>query len=514
MRAILKSNKPLSFVIASSKSSDHLHQQAFSHSFQASIIFNVADDNIISVNRSACKLFGYTKKDMLTKNIRDLFKTDDKRYQQLILQRRKHGSARADQAIIKKNGKSVLCAITSVEFKNDDHKLNSIMTIVDLSNRILQENMDVQNQKIAADTLAGVQHRSAMRQSESNDWIRSVNKTSYDLIWDWDIPSDLICFGKGYEQIFGYKLPSHKLLFTEWMTLFEPEQRAMIKREINTLFASAKKSWKAVYQFNIPDGTPTQIISRANILRNTDGQVVRVIGVIHDQSRLQNLTRAHEHDILLREKQLAEAIIEAKEMERSELGKELHDNVNQLLGASVLYLDMARSDPSRADIYLSHSEEYTKNAISEIRQLTKGLLCDLLQDFGLLAAITQLTNDIMETLPVKIHCLFDAALETDMSEAFKLNIFRIVQEQLNNILKHARANEVHLTLSSTERGLMMSIADDGKGFDTTQRSKGVGMSNITSRARLYKGEGHFLSEPGKGCILVVNFPPASWRAIT
>ena len=88
---------------------------------------------------------------------------------------------------------------------------------------------------------------------------------------------------------------------------------------------------------------------------------------------------------------------------------------------------------------------------------------------------------------------------------FELNIFRIVQEQINNILKHAQAKLITINFKQTNDKLFIAITDNGIGFDTTKRKKGVGISNIISRAELYKGEVSIKSAPGEGCVLAVTF---------
>jgi signal transduction histidine kinase len=196
------------------------------------------------------------------------------------------------------------------------------------------------------------------------------------------------------------------------------------------------------------------------------------------------------------------------ENERSDIGKELHDNVNQLLGASMLYLDMARKDIKNGEVYLIRSSEYTFTAIEEIRKLTKGLMADTIKDFGLCAAIEHIARDTMESCPVKIHCKLVPSLEKAMSDKFKMNAFRIVQEQLNNILKHANASDIHITTSEKDAVFVLSIADNGIGFDSRKKMNhtGIGVSNIISRAESYRGTARFTTEPGKGCKLVITFP--------
>jgi signal transduction histidine kinase len=195
-------------------------------------------------------------------------------------------------------------------------------------------------------------------------------------------------------------------------------------------------------------------------------------------------------------------------MERLDIGKELHDNVNQLLAASMLYIGMARKDKDNSEIYLIHSSEYTFSAIEEIRKLAKGLMSDMSKDFGLSTAIENIARDTMEAHPVKVRCQLATSLETAMTDKFKLNAFRIVQEQLNNILKHAAASDVQIILAGTNSEYLLSIEDNGVGFDNTKgvSHTGIGISNIISRAEAYNGTASFLTEPGKGCKLVIHFP--------
>jgi signal transduction histidine kinase len=95
----------------------------------------------------------------------------------------------------------------------------------------------------------------------------------------------------------------------------------------------------------------------------------------------------------------------------------------------------------------------------------------------------------------------DASVSSDL----KLTIYRIVQEQLNNIIKYAKAKTVYIKVLQGKATIYLSIKDDGVGFDSSQRSKGVGLMNIRTRAALYNGRVTIVSEPGKGCELNVIF---------
>ena len=188
------------------------------------------------------------------------------------------------------------------------------------------------------------------------------------------------------------------------MEFFQPEERDIMKKMIDKAFDSDKKSWEDSFQFACPDGTLAHVIIRSNILRDQTGKAIRMIGVIHDISKMQKLEATLDREIRINKSQVTEAVVDAIEMERSDIAKELHDNVNQLLGASILYLDMARKDIKNGEVYLIHSSEYTSTAIEEIRKLTKGLMTDTIKDFGLCGAIEDIARDTMEANPVKIHC--------------------------------------------------------------------------------------------------------------
>jgi PAS domain S-box-containing protein len=488
-------------------SPDPILQQAFENSLQANIISIAKDGRIIRANKAACKLLGYSKNELLARKRKDIFSISEEGYITMLKQRKKEGSAKADISIIRKNGKLWPCEVTSVIFKDANGVSNAITSMVDRRERLSnQKKIDVRNEKEVAGNIVIAQSKSDTSLAVSNDWIRSISDTAYDVTWDWDILANLVSFGKSYEKVFGYKLPKAKISFEEWIGFFLRDEGEAIKNKVSKVFGYEKKSWSDKYQFTRPDGSLCPVIIRANIVRDPEGKAIRMIGVIHDLSKLQRLEGVLEEEIRIKKNQITEAIVDARETERSDIGKELHDNVNQLLGASMLYIEMARKDINNGEIYLIHSHEYTQSAITEIRILTRGLTGDIVKDFRLCEAIENITRDTMEVYPVKIHCLLDPVIEETMSEKFKLNLFRILQEQLNNILKHASATVIRIALSDTQAGFVFSVADNGIGFDKNIKTDGIGISNIISRTELYKGKVNFITAPGKGCTMVVTFP--------
>ncbi len=207
-----------------------------------------------------------------------------------------------------------------------------------------------------------------------------------------------------------------------------------------------------------------------------------------------------------KQNEITEAIITAQEKARSLVGRELHDNVNQLLGAIRLYIDMARKDVSGADGYLKSASEFTLNAIDEIRKLSKTLVTPSLEGISLVDAVYDVINDITKVHPIRIKFSSNELDEEKLKDDFKLNLLRIAQEQVNNVLKHSKAKSASIVLKRQDKSLFFKIKDNGVGFNDIETKKGVGFTNILSRAELYKGEVKIEAIAGKGCALSILFP--------
>jgi two-component system, NarL family, sensor histidine kinase UhpB len=210
---------------------------------------------------------------------------------------------------------------------------------------------------------------------------------------------------------------------------------------------------------------------------------------------------------LSRQKQITEAVILAQEKERTEIGKELHDNVNQILGASNLYINTAMTDDEMRQELLERSTELVSNAINEIRKISKSLITPGLREIGLIESIEDIIDDMkMAKDDMLIELDLQNIAEDQIEDRRKLTLFRIVQEQLNNIVKHARATRVLIRLSGESAFIVLTIADNGVGFDVGRHRKGVGITNIISRTELFNGRVDIQSAPGEGCILSVSVP--------
>ena len=342
--------------------------------------------------------------------------------------------------------------------------------------------------------------------AENNENFGLIFNSSSDVLYDNDLVAGKVRISDAYEKEYGYKIKNNITPVKDWLSHIHPNDKEAVHLNLIKAQAGTEMEWKYRYRFLKADGSIARVESKAVILRHADGKAYRMIGSMRDMSKQIVLEEKLEQQIRLKEKQMAEVFAEAKDTERLEIGKELHDNVNQLLAASILYLEMAKRGGHKSEIYLNRSSEYTLTAIEEIRKLTKGLTSDTLKTIGLRSAIENIAVDTMGANPVKISLALESYVGPGLNNKFELNVFRIVQQHLNNILTHAKATEVNIILEQNEKAISLTISDNGIGFDMTKQRKGIGVNNIRSRVLEYNGAADFISQPGRGCKLKVTFP--------
>ena len=207
-----------------------------------------------------------------------------------------------------------------------------------------------------------------------------------------------------------------------------------------------------------------------------------------------------------RQRLVTEATIMAQEKERAEIGRELHDNINQILTTTKMYLDMALTEKDISEELTIKSHENISTAIEEIRILSKSLVPPSLGDIGLKEAVLEMIDNLKYSQKLDIKLKTTGLSKISIPDKIKLTVFRIIQEQMNNILKHAKATEAEIKLTGSKEELAVSVADNGIGFEPKKRMKGIGLMNITSRAEVHNGDVDIISSPGNGCTLKISIP--------
>lgn len=240
-------------------------------------------------------------------------------------------------------------------------------------------------------------------------------------------------------------------------------------------------------------------------ISNDKGEVLGLMLAISDITEKKRLEQLMLDQKVQEQKRITRAVLKAEERERNKIGQELHDNVNQILAGTKMYLKMA--DKKEGNVrtgIIQDSLQLVDKAIEEIRSLSKGQVTPL-KGVNLEELIYSLVDKLHGRSPVSFRVLYDVRSQV-IDDDIKLNVYRIVQEQINNILKHASAASAIIRIKDDFEFLYVTIEDNGKGFDPLQKRTGIGISNMINRVESFNGELDIETAPGKGCKLKIKIP--------
>lgn len=231
------------------------------------------------------------------------------------------------------------------------------------------------------------------------------------------------------------------------------------------------------------------------------------------RNRHRKLLREREQLRLSYERELLKSQLEIQEQTFRHISQEIHDNIGQTL--SLAKLNLSTMDPTQLNSLeqkITDSKKLVSQAIYDLRNLSHGLNTDYVADMGLARAIEHELEMIRKSADL------ETVFETDgnvhrIDKQREVIIYRIVQETLNNILKHAASRKIIIHLHYSLDAFTLSITDNGKGFDLTllnhSTSYGLGIKNMRNRARIIGARFQISSTPGEGTNVVVTVPLAN-----
>lgn len=204
------------------------------------------------------------------------------------------------------------------------------------------------------------------------------------------------------------------------------------------------------------------------------------------------------------------ALILGVENERKRIARELHDGACVNLAAINMKMDALRdeltSDPALAQKMADIADDL-ETTYREVRGISHDLMSKSLDTTGLRTALEDLAVRMQQAQPgLAVHFYTNFPLD-EVNNLVKIHLYRIAQEMLANVLKHAHAKTVNLQLLEDEGNLLLTVEDDGQGFDLSKTgTEGIGLSNIRTRVEVLHGKIHFDSSPGKGTYVSIEIP--------
>ncbi|MDO7876371.1 histidine kinase [Hymenobacter sp. ASUV-10] len=232
--------------------------------------------------------------------------------------------------------------------------------------------------------------------------------------------------------------------------------------------------------------------------------------------RQQQQLQAQKIQELEQERQLlaTEAMLRGQEEERSRLARDLHDGLGGMLSTVKLYLGSVRGNvvlPEASAQLFARSLEHLDGSISELRRVARDMMPEALLQFGLVPALRDICQALGHREQLRVQCQAYGLEEQRLPQRTEVVVYRLIQELLNNVLKHAQASEVLVQLMRDGNHIQLVVEDDGQGFDPATVRGGVGLRSIQARVDYLRGTLDLQTAPGQGTTTTIDFdvPPGS-----
>jgi len=301
--------------------------------------------------------------------------------------------------------------------------------------------------------------------------------------------------------------------FEDFAEVVHPDDREYVNARHAQLLAEGGPP-DIEYRVVWPDGTVHMLFGRATVVRDAAGRPLRVYGTnvdVTERKRAENALR----DSGVQLQALSRRLVELQESERKELARELHDRVGQSLTALKINIDLlqpalASQGNAEALARVADSAALLESTMDTIENVMSELRPPMLDDHGLAAALDWHARNFSKRTGIAVAV---RGIEPALRPALEVEIalFRIAQEALNNVAKHARAQHVEIALDHANGECVMSVEDDGIGFDGVEDASdkpkpGLGMVTMRERAQAVGGHFEVRALPGRGTQLTVRVP--------
>ncbi len=317
--------------------------------------------------------------------------------------------------------------------------------------------------------------------------------------WEWDPASGRVSWSDEMYAIYGVSAQAFRPSFESYLERIHPEDRARAASTV-ALALMDHRPFSMDERIVRPDGAVRQLRSHGEVVRDEAGRPLKVVGACMD------VTEQKMAEAALRA--LTRRLVQAEETERRRIARELHDRVGQNLSALNINLDILLGHLAEGELRrrLEDSLKLVDGTLQSIENVMADLRPALLDEYGLAAALEWYGKEYSQRTGIRVAIAArqgDNGLRPEASVA----LFRIAQEALNNAAKHSSAKRITVELEERDGELVLSVSDDGKGFDPLNAPRGRwGMTTMRERAEAAGGRLSVDSAPGSGTTVRATLP--------
>lgn len=360
-----------------------------------------------------------------------------------------------------------------------------------------------------------VKAETALRNSEER--FQLAVRGSNDGLWDWNVQTNEVYYSERFRELLGYVSPEEfPPTVGAFIDLVHPEDKERVWGAVQD-HLNHRTPYDVEYRVRTRAAEYRWFRARGQAVWDSTGRAVRMAGSItdiHDHRMAEEALREVQQQALSASKDFSHRLISAQEQERKRLANELHDSLGQNLSLIKNHADLALAQPglsAESGAHLQAITEVVMGAIEEVRNLARNLRPLHIDQFGLTDALEHLLDRLAQSSGLIIERRLENVDTFRGEEA--THLYRMVQEALNNVLKHAGATRSLVVVERDVRCARIRIEDNGKGFDPAAVQRrihrtGIGLSSIGERVQMLGGALYIQSAPGQGTRIRIELPLA------
>lgn len=352
--------------------------------------------------------------------------------------------------------------------------------------------------------------RTELALRESEERLALAFEGAQEGIWDWDLETNAVIYSSRWKEMLGYKDDEIEAHISAWERLVHPEDRAAADRAHESV-SRGQPTYEAEFRLRHKDGHYVHVLSRGfPVRRDSGGPVIRIVGTHFD------LTERKKREAERARNELLARLVFVQEDERRRIAREMHDQFGEQLTALSLRIGRLKEVCSRHPDLLPHAdalESIASRLDHDVDHLVWELRPTALDDLGLRAALSNHLRAWSQRTGISAELHTSGLLDERLSREVETALYRIAQEALNNVAKHARATRVEVILERRAENVLLIVEDDGIGFEPGEKQSGgggFGLVGMQERAAVVGALLQVDSAPGRGTtVLVRMMVPAS-----